>query len=62
MAQFRVIEPSDEKLQEVCMILHNLRLFTEKWNKDFKVCDKGQMQYWQSIADQWLKLNREKIT
>ena len=62
MPQYEVVEPSDEKLQTVCMILHNLRLFTEKWNKDFRVTDKESMKYWERRSDEWLQLNRRKIT
>lgn len=60
MAQYELIEPSIEKLEELAMITHNLMLFTEAWEKAYKVPDKESMHYWRGRAKAWLDHNRKK--
>lgn len=60
MAQYELIDPSIEKLEELAMITHNLILFTEAWEKAYKQPDKESMYYWRERARAWLQLNREK--
>ena len=60
MATYELIEPTTEKLEELAMITHNLMLYTEAWERTYKVPDKESMYYWRNRAREWLNHNRRK--
>jgi len=61
MAKFKVLEPSNEKLEELAMISKNLRFYSKVWGEHFGSYNKIRMVFWQKKMDQWLEQNIEKI-
>lgn len=65
MRQYKIINNTMDKFEEVALIAHNLRLHTKAYEKEPTVYrrqkQKVEMVYWQARMDKWLEENTEKV-
>lgn len=62
MAEYRVINPTIPKLQELAIIMFNLRHYEKIWHEQFGAENRRNLNNWQAKADKWIKDNVEPIT
>lgn len=61
MAKYKVLQSSDQKLEELARISHNLRMWSKRWKEHYGSENRAKLAVWESKMDRWLEENTQLI-
>lgn len=59
MAKYRIVNPTDEKFNDLARICFNLRLYSKIWKEHFGAKNRNNMVTWEEKLDKFLEDNIE---